>query len=309
MNKKLSIIILTYNSERDIYDCLQSVYRYNDIGEALEIIIVDNNSKCFDTMQSKLKEEYPEVIVIPNANNGGYGYGNNIGINASTAPIVAIMNPDVRLIMPVFGTMLKTLEDENVIMCGGKQYANYDKAALSYYYDHNAPAILQSIGYLIHSKLDKYDYRRMWLSGAFFVIKKAYFLQIGLFDERIFMYAEEFDIHTRLRRAFPHKKMIYLPQLKYLHLIENRPITYESAYKTYRSDIHVCRLLGCSPYLCIIRKKIALRINMLIGTILSILHGTSVDYSHYRTMMSALTQLSNEYKHTNNSSDGISANK
>ena len=44
MHKRVSVIIVTYNSEKHIYDCLSSIYRYNDIGDLLEVIIVDNNS-------------------------------------------------------------------------------------------------------------------------------------------------------------------------------------------------------------------------------------------------------------------------
>ena len=50
----LSLIILTYNSEKDIYDCLKSVYQYNDIGEALEVIVVDNNSIGYDYMKNRI---------------------------------------------------------------------------------------------------------------------------------------------------------------------------------------------------------------------------------------------------------------
>ena len=45
--KRLSIIIVTYKSEHDIYDCLQSVWQFCDIPkEELEVIIVDNSPEC-----------------------------------------------------------------------------------------------------------------------------------------------------------------------------------------------------------------------------------------------------------------------
>ncbi len=116
--KDLSIIIVTYNSEKDIYDCLSSIYQYNDIGERLEIIVVDNNSHYFNTMKSKIQEQYGKAItIINNKSNGGYGQGNNVGIRMATAPIVAIMNPDVRLIMPIFKDVLRTIQLPNAMMC------------------------------------------------------------------------------------------------------------------------------------------------------------------------------------------------
>ena len=73
--KKLSLIILTYNSEKDIYDCLDSVYKYNDIGDYLEIIVVDNNSDNYIQMKKNIKTQYPDVQIIANHKNGGYGQG------------------------------------------------------------------------------------------------------------------------------------------------------------------------------------------------------------------------------------------
>ena len=144
--KKISLIILTFNSEKDIYDCLYSVYQHNDIGESLEIIVVDNNSHDYAQMHKKISALYPNVIIIPNKENGGYGQGNNIGINIASAPIVAIMNPDVRLVMPVFSEILHTLRKESNIMCGGKQLFASGEPATSFVYDHHSPALYQSIG-------------------------------------------------------------------------------------------------------------------------------------------------------------------
>ena len=88
MKKDLSLIILTYNSEKDIYDCLQSVYQHNDIGDALEIIVVDNNSTHYAEMQRTIQSLYPDITIIANTSNGGYGQGNNVGITAATSLLV-----------------------------------------------------------------------------------------------------------------------------------------------------------------------------------------------------------------------------
>ncbi len=241
MSKQLSLIILTYNSEKDIYDCLASVYKYNDIGDGLEIIVVDNNSVGYETMHRQIQELYPDVIVIKNEKNGGYGQGNNIGIRASSAPIIAVMNPDVRLIMPVFGTFIKALSSPNVVMCGGKQYATKTKPNSSFYCDFHVSPTKQSLIYRIRRKLDKYNYKYMWLQGAFWAIRKDVFEQIGLFDENLFMYAEEYDVHIRLLKYFPQKRMVYLPNLKYLHLTESRKLSENTILKEYTSNIYVCK--------------------------------------------------------------------
>ena len=278
--KKISLIILTYNSEKDIYDCLDSVYLHNDIGDALEIIVVDNNSEHYARMHHKLSTLYPQVNIISNITNGGYGQGNNIGIRVASAPIVSIMNPDVRLVMPIFQRVLSTFEDQNIVMCGGKQYKNATTPTISFWCDYHRNALLQSIGISYYRKRDIYKQRSMWLSGAFFFIRKKEFEQIGLFDENIFMYGEEYDIHIRLQKMFPNKIIKYVPKLKYIHLIEERKLTKSDLQKTLKSLLYVSQKHGLSTkkYLLIQRRVNILRFIMI--TIVRIL-GRPYSYESY----------------------------
>lgn len=278
--KKISLIILTYNSEKDIYDCLDSVYLHNDIGDALEIIVVDNNSEHYARMHDKLSTLYPQVNIISNITNGGYGQGNNIGIRVASAPIVSIMNPDVRLVMPIFQRVLSTFEDQNIVMCGGKQYKNATTPTISFWCDYHRNALLQSIGISYYRKRDIYKQRSMWLSGAFFFIRKKEFEQIGLFDENIFMYGEEYDIHIRLQKMFPNKIIKYVPNLKYIHLIEERKLTKSDLQKTLKSLLYVSQKHGLSTkkYLLIQRHVNILRFIMI--TIVRIL-GRPYSYESY----------------------------
>ena len=63
--KRLSIIIVTYNSEHDIYDCVSSIMKFSDIPlSEIELIIVDNNSRDTDTMFIKLKVRTKSPLVL-----------------------------------------------------------------------------------------------------------------------------------------------------------------------------------------------------------------------------------------------------
>ena len=243
--KKLSLIILTYNSEKDIYDCLASVYKYNDIGEELEVIVVDNQSAAFEQMRDNILASYPLVRITQNTHNGGYGQGNNVGIRMASASIVAILNPDVRLMCPIFGSALRILEANDVIMCGGKQMHTPAQLGWSYAFDYNAMSYLQVPLRNIYKRFDYYDYRHMHLSGAFFFVNKSSFEQIGMFDEKIFMYGEECDIHLRLRKAFPKKKIHFL-SIPYLHLSTERPFEEKRYRQLIHADLYVCRKHGLS---------------------------------------------------------------
>lgn len=259
--KHLSVIILTYNSEKDIYECLDSVYQHNDIGNGLEVIVVDNQSRDFASMQQEISQRYPEVIITQNTHNGGYGQGNNVGIHIAQAPVIAIMNPDVRLMQPIFSAALQTLQTDT-IMCAGKQMRTPTQLGWSYAFDYNAMSYLQVPLRNLYKRFDYYDYRHMYLSGAFFFIKKECFEQIGMFDEHIFMYGEECDIHLRLRKVFPKKKIKFLP-IPYLHLTADRPFEEKRYRQLINADLYVCRKheLSVAHYLRI--RLFALRICLL----------------------------------------------
>ena len=244
---KLSVIIVTYNSEKDIYDCLQSLYKYNDLPQdELEVIVVDNQSRDYEAMRARLTTDYPAVRVVQNTHNGGYGQGNNVGIRLATAPIVAIMNPDVRLIQPTLAAMLKCFQDNRVVMCGGKQMYPNDRLGWSFAGDYNVWWPIRIGTRNLFKRIDYYDYRFMHLSGAFFMVRKDKFEQIGLFDEELFMYAEESDIHMRFRKQFPHDKMLFFANLPYLHLSLERDFSEKRFRSLIDGDLYVIRKHGLS---------------------------------------------------------------
>lgn len=290
ITKRLSIIILTYNSEKDIYPCLESVYQHNDIGEGLEVIVVDNQSRDFAIMQQEITQRYPEVIITRNTHNGGYGQGNNVGIRMAQAPVVAIMNPDVRLMQPIFAAALQALQN-NTIMCGGKQMHTPTQLGWSYAFDYNAMSYLQVPLRNLYKRFDYYDYRHMYLSGAFFFIRKECFEQIGMFDEQIFMYGEECDIHLRLRKAFPKKKIQFL-SIPYLHLSAERPFEEQRYCQLINADLYVCRKHGLSVAHYLRIRLFALRLCLLRCKLQG--RGDSIEAQTYPPMI----QITKELLHT-----------
>ena len=243
--KRLSVIIVTYNSEKDIYDCLSSVFAHNDIGDNLEVIIVDNCSSKFEEMRSKIEAEYgSNVVIIKNTENGGYGQGNNIGVRKASAPVVAIMNPDVRIVTPIFAQALETLCEGNTVMCAGKQMYDLTHPALSFNTSLFLPPFIRFALRYYGIKKDKYLQQYMWLQGAFFFIRKDVFEQIGMFDENIFMFSEEFDIHTRLLKQYPNVKIKYLKNYQYLHLAGDREFSLKTYERQLNTGIYLARKFG-----------------------------------------------------------------
>lgn len=217
--KRLSIVIVTYFSENDIYDCIKSIWRHNDIEKKeLEIIIVDNSPES-ESMFSKLHQLYgDDIILIHNTHNGGYGQGNNVGINHATAPIVMIMNPDVRLLESVFCYTLKQFDNDPLLGLYGftQRRADGKIGRSTSWVSWLHPYIAEPLRF-ITGKLNLFWSKYMYFTGASFFLKKEIFLKAGLFDEKIFMYGEEEDIHDRVL-AVPNTKIKYSRKLSYQHL-------------------------------------------------------------------------------------------
>ena len=216
--KKVSIIIVTYNSEKDIYDCISSIIEYSDILLAeIELVVVDNNSIGCDTMFDKLKTLWGEdIILIKNSRNGGYGQGNNVGIKQCSAPVVLIMNPDVRLVCPIFRKAIDLFsKDKNMCMLGMKQWLTLEEPSTnSFTCTYRMNGYLSTILSALCTRFDIYIAKYMHFSGSCFFINKAMFETVGLFDESVFLYGEEDDIHYRLMHRFKDCKMMYDKSLR-----------------------------------------------------------------------------------------------
>ena len=245
--KRLSIIIVTYNSEKDIYDCLDSIKQYSDINaEELEIIVVDNNSRQAETMFKEIRNRFGhDILLIKYTQNGGYGQGNNIGIRKATAPIILIMNPDVRLMEPIFQTALISFEkDKQLSMYGMKQMLSPNVPSTNSFACTNMMnGYLATILTAISNRTDHYFARFMYFSGSCFFIRKQMFEEIGLFDEDIFMYGEEDDIFHRMKKRFGCH-MTYNPHLHYIHLTKDREPDLEYEKRVFNSVLNMLQKKG-----------------------------------------------------------------
>ena len=284
--KKLSIIIVTYNSEKDIYECLDTIYSHCDIPiKELEVIIVDNNSTDCDTMFNKLKTLWGEdIILIKNSSNGGYGQGNNVGIRQCSAPVVLIMNPDVRLVCPIFRKAINLFsKNKNMCILGMKQWLTLEEPSNnSFTCTYRMNGYLSTILSALCTRLDFYIAKYMHFSGSCFFINKAMFEAVGLFDESVFLYGEEDDIHYRLMHRFKDCKMKYDKSLRYLHLTKERQpdIKYEKTLidvaviqnqkKGYNEDKTLKNRLRCINLL-ILRERLRIMLGKNNRTLLNML--------------------------------------
>jgi GT2 family glycosyltransferase len=213
----ISFVILCYKSELDLASLVMSIYEHADIPhKSLEIIVVDNwGGGEEEKITAALAKKYDAEFIYKKSNiNGGYGAGNNIGIMLATHDLVCVVNPDARFIAPIFKNVLtKFVSDPNLLGLSGEQISKTTNSIFM------RPEYQYPITKEIISRLLKYigfSHRFMALSGAMTFYRKSLFLDIGLFDEKIFLYGEESDVSIRALRS--GYDLDFFPEFKYLHL-------------------------------------------------------------------------------------------
>ena len=234
--KQLSVIIVTYNSERLIFDCLDSIYKYNDIGEELEVIVVDNCSVYVDALFSKIKLQYKDkVVLIKSPVNGGYGHGNNQGIKIATSSRLIVMNPDVRLVNPVFKKIIHKMNSNKNLGLMGVKFVDGSNAL---YYKPEHQTLFRLIFSKQFLKLGLYNSKHVFFSGSFLIFDKSSFTKVGLFDEIFFMYYEEADVSNRLLAI--DKEVLLAEDLSVLHLAHGRKVNYNLLRIESKSRQYYC---------------------------------------------------------------------
>ena len=240
----LSVIIVSYNNEKVIKDCLNSIKKYNDIGSQLEVIVVEQSPK--DYIYNSLKDDFDWVKVIRNRNIG-FGGGNNVGVENSYGKYLLFLNPDTILVEPVFSFLIQKFDDDNNLGLAGVRLIDSDgNNNLSYYWNDYLSFLLSGL-FKIYNKKNIFIQDKMYIMGADMFVRKSVFEEVGQFDENIFMYCEEKDLCSRIRRAgysvcfFKDKRIIHLEG-------KSQPANYvKISLAVIKSDLYVTKKLGENP--------------------------------------------------------------
>ena len=210
------MIVLTWNSENDITECLASLrlLEYPNY----EIIVVDNVSA--DRTPNIVKNSFPDVTLIINKKNLGFGGGFNVGIKEAIkkkADYIVCLNSDVVVDKHFLLELIKVGELSEKV--GGL-------CPIAYYYDQ--PNRINGAGGIVRiirpkvfgcGEIDKGQYGEIketrMLCGPALVLKREVFLDIGFFDTEYFYGPEDMDIALRLLKN--GYKILFVPRAKLWH--------------------------------------------------------------------------------------------
>ena len=208
MVSSFSIIIPTINKEKDLIRCIDSIkesIKKTNISDG-EIIVVDDYS--INRSYSSLKNLHPDVKILFNERNRGFGGSCNHGIKNAKGDVIIILNDDTIVSKNWLNEIIKPLEDPK---CGistckilflekrnNKDIIWYAGGFLSPF----LPRISWHRGY---KELDVGQYDKgekvSFATGCAMAFRKDFIDKVGLFDESFFLYFEDVDLSIRALKA------------------------------------------------------------------------------------------------------------
>lgn len=205
----LSIIIINHNTKQLLHDCLDSIYVQKQINT--EIIVVDNASS--DGSVEMVKMIFPEVKLIVNDINIGFGKANNQGAKIASGEYLLFLNSDTIMQKSAIDKISKYLEKQTINGAIGFKIINTNNSLQPSC--GNFPTLtnltLETLFldrfikfkkpyHILDTKKYQAEFKPDWVSGSCFMIKKNVFDKISGFDENFFLYVEEVDLCYRIMK-------------------------------------------------------------------------------------------------------------
>lgn len=194
----ISIIVVGYNSKKDLKECFDSIYA--SVYNKYRIIFVDNDSS--DGSINFVEKNFPKVITIKNKNTG-YAGGNNIGIQKATelqSDYVFLLNPDTTIDQKCLGSLVEKADDKTILQ--PLILLNLDGKNTELINTTGGHLNFLGFSYCSDYKENKSIAKEKDIaiaSGAAVFVPTAVLQKTGLFDESFFMYHEDVDLFWRAR--------------------------------------------------------------------------------------------------------------
>jgi GT2 family glycosyltransferase len=209
---QLSIIILNYNVRYFLEQCVLSVQKAME-GIDGEVIVIDNASS--DDSCEMMKTQFPHIKLIENAANLGFPKGNNIGVAQAKGEFICILNPDTVVAEDTFSKILSFVKSSEVEIFSSNSQLGIIGCKLIDGAGNFLPeskrgvptpwvAFTKIFGlYKVSNYFGKYYAQHLSenesgkvdiLVGAFMIMKRELYLEVGGFDENCFMYSDDIDL-------------------------------------------------------------------------------------------------------------------
>jgi GT2 family glycosyltransferase len=235
-----AVIILNWNTRDLLRDCLRSLGRLTT-DEHVEVLVVDNASA--DDSVAMVEREFPNVRALRSSENLGYARANNLGIRATSAPVVVLLNSDTIASPAAIEGIAQRFADDEQLGALSPLLRTPDGAGQPYGYGGEpTPTYLLRRGLMrllfrryLHDWHPRAAIETDWVSGACLGLRRTALERVGLLDEHMFMYFEDTDLCMRLRRA--GFRVRYDPSLEIVHIGGQSLKQNPAARRAYRDSL------------------------------------------------------------------------
>ena len=254
---RLSIIIVNWNTRELLAGCLRSIEASQssifNLQSSIEVFVVDNASA--DGSAALVRERFPRVKLIENAENVGFARANNQGIALATGRYVLLLNPDTVVHPGALETMGAFMDTQPAAGACGARLLNADGSLQPACHPMLTPGrefwrliFLDRLWACATYRMGQWDAitpRRVEvIKGACLLLRRKALDQVGVLDESYFMYTEEVDLCYRLAQA--GWELWYVPAAAITHFGEasSRQVKEAMYLHLYRSKIQFYRKFG-----------------------------------------------------------------
>ena len=245
----ISIIIVNYRTADLCVNCVSSIKRvFESQDTTYEVILIDNASE--DGSFEKLKYlEGDNIHVYATPYNGGFGYGNNRGVEFSSGEYLFFLNSDTVLYPDTIVDMwhyAKNNPEVGAIGCLMHDGGN-NPLVTAHAFENTKTLFVQTIiKPLLPSIIKGKRANRFisnlvgirdcdWISGAGLLLPKNVFNNIGGWNEKYFLYMEDEELCYRIHNA--GYRVVLLPQFGLKHFVSMSGGSPFSAYERYKSKL------------------------------------------------------------------------
>jgi len=231
----VSIVLVTFKSARLAIECLRSIAQERrDSGREIHAIVVDNASGDFPLVAQAVADNRWDgwVAVQLAARNGGFAYGNNIGIRSALernpSDYLLLLNPDTEVRPGAIDALVRFLEAHPEVGLAGSSFENLDGSdwPIAFRFPGLVSELCSALDagpvtrlcrrWAVARQMPRRAQTVDWICGACMMIRPEVIRAIGGFDESYFLYFEETDFCLRARRAgFPTG---YVPESRIMHI-------------------------------------------------------------------------------------------
>jgi N-acetylglucosaminyl-diphospho-decaprenol L-rhamnosyltransferase len=226
LTSELAVVVVNYNAGEYLSRCLRSVFASSgDL--SLDVAVVDNGSR--DGSATAAAAANPRARLVENESNLGFAAGANVGIRATEAPFILFLNPDAEIVSGTLASLVKVADERPDAGAVGPLVRNPDGTI-----QPSARRVPRTFEALMHAFLgpvepgnpwtraytmadwDRTTEREVeWISGSAMLLRRRALHDVGVFDEGYFMYVEDVDLCTRLRRS--GWAVMFSPELEVIH--------------------------------------------------------------------------------------------